>query len=574
MAHELQVPAVLAQLLHNRGIRDERGAKAYLRASLGDLHEPNLLPGVSDAAQRIARAVREKRRIVIYGDYDVDGVCGTSILLECLRLAGADARFYVPHRIEEGYGLNCDALTTLRRDQQADLVVTVDCGIASGVEAVRARELGIELIVTDHHHFATELPAADCLVHPRLPGGSYPFDGLCGAGVAFKLAWAIAQQLEGATKVSQRFRDFLVDALSLAALGTVADVVPLRDENRAIVRHGLVSLQKRPSRGLKALLEAAEVKADRGLSAEDIAFRLAPRINAAGRLGHASLAVELLTTRSAERATDLARFLHEQNEQRQTVERRIFREAKELVEQVHDLSRDRAIVLGHADWHPGVIGIVAQRMVERFWRPCVLVALRGELGQGSGRSIPGFDLYEALSACRESLVGFGGHSMAAGVKLLPANIERFRAALCEHAAHELTANDLDASLRIDAEVSLLELTPRLVDEIESMAPFGAANRRPLLVVSNAVLMGAPKVMGGGDRHMSFRIRQNRTTMRAVAFGQAERIAELLDGRHYDVAFTASLNRYRGHTSVDLHVKDFRASVPAQPAAAVDCVTVK
>jgi single-stranded-DNA-specific exonuclease len=565
LSRELNVPAVLAQLLLNRAIRERSAAQSFLNVSLSDLHEPRRLPGIVEAAQRIAAAVRAGRRIVIYGDYDVDGVCGTAILIECLRLARADVRFYVPHRLEEGYGLNSDALATIRHDLKADLVVTVDCGITSCREAQRARELGLELIVTDHHHFAEQLPAADCLVHPRLPGGEYPFGGLCGAGVAFKLAWAVAQELDGMPKVSPPFREFLLGALSLAAMGTIADVVPLTDENRVIARHGLVSLKQRPSIGLKALMTVAELAADQPVGAEDVAFRLAPRINAAGRLGQAGLAVELLTTRNEERAGELARYVHGQNEQRQSVERRILREAKELVEQVHDMARDRAIVLGKPDWHAGVIGIVAARLVEQFYRPVVLVAMGGELGQGSGRSIPGFDLFQALAACRESLEGFGGHAAAAGLKILPHNLDRFRAAMCEYAAEQLAAEDLEEKLRIDAEVMLAELRPGLVRQIESMAPFGMGNRRPVLMAADVELVGEPKLMGGGERHLSFRVRQQRSVARAVAFGQAERSTELVPGQRYDIAFTAQLNHFRGFTSVDLHVRDFRLS-QSSPAA--------
>jgi single-stranded-DNA-specific exonuclease len=562
LSRELHVSAVLAQLLLNRGITEPAGARFFLQAPLSGLHDPALLPGVSEAAERLVGAIRAGRRIMIYGDYDADGVCGAAILIECLKLAGADVRFYVPHRLEEGYGLNATALETIRRDEQAEVVVTVDCGIASTGEARVARELGLELIVTDHHEFASELPAADCLVHPRLPGGQYPFGGLSGAGVAFKLAWAVARHLEGVTRVSPQFRDFLLQAVSLAALGTVADVVPLIDENRVLVRHGLVSMKERPSVGLKALMLTAQLERDAEepagpLAAEDIAFRLAPRINAAGRLGQARLAVELLTTRNAERARDLAGYLQGQNEQRQTVERRIYREAKELAEAEHDLASDRAIVLGKAEWHAGVIGIVAGRLVERYWRPVILISLGQEIAQGSGRSIPGFDLHQALRACAAELVGYGGHAAAAGLKIQPGNVLRFRAAFCEYAAGQLAVEDLVEQLRIDAEVAVGELTPRLVRDIENLAPFGAGNRRPLLMAARVELTGPPKKIGGGERHLTFRIRQNGAAVRAVAFGMAERAEQLLQGPRYDMAFSPQLNTYQGFTRVDLHVKDFR-----------------
>jgi single-stranded-DNA-specific exonuclease len=375
--------------------------------------------------------------------------------------------------------------------------------------------------------------------------------------VAFKLAWAIAQKLEGAQRVSPQFREFLLYAVSLAALGTVADVVPLYDENRVLVRHGLVSLRTRPSIGLRELLATAELGTAESLVAEDVAFKLAPRINAAGRLGQARLAVELLTTRNEMRARELARYLTGQNEQRQTLERRIYKEAKEMAEREHDLSNDPAIVLGKHDWHAGVIGIVAGRLVERYWRPTILIALGESVGQGSGRSIPGFNLHGALHACSGILESFGGHAAAAGLKIRPENLPQFREMFLAHAGTELQIKDLVEHLRIDAEVPLGDITPRLVRSIETLAPFGAGNRRPLLLAAEVELARPSRRMGGGDRHLSFMIRQHRTTVRAVGFGMAERSEELIPGRRYDVAFSPQLNTYQGFTRVDLHIKDFR-----------------
>jgi single-stranded-DNA-specific exonuclease len=318
-----------------------------------------------------------------------------------------------------------------------------------------------------------------------------------------------------------------------------------------------VSLKERPSLGLRELMATAELGDTDKLDAEDIAFRLAPRINAAGRLGQARLAVELLTTRNETRARELARYLTGQNEQRQTLERRIFKEAKELVEREHDGDRDRALVLGKHDWHAGVIGIVAGRLVERFWRPAIMIALGAPVGQGSGRSIPGFNLHEALYACRDTLESYGGHAAAAGLKIRPENLARFREAFCEHAAAKLLPQDLLEYLRIDAEVPLGDVTPRLVQCIENLAPFGAGNRRPLLMAARVELTAPPKKIGGGERHLTFSIRQNGRAVRAVAFGMAERADELATGKSYDVAFSPQINTYQGFTRVDLHVKDFR-----------------
>src|SRR5262249_31309636 len=333
-------------------------------------------------------ALRNDRRITIYGDYDVDGVTATSLLWHCLKIAGGTVDYYVPHRLDEGYGLNCEALAKLHERDPATLVVSVDCGICSVREAEFARQIGLELLITDHHEQGPELPQADGLVHPRLPGTDYPFGDLCGVGVAFKLAWAICVRLGDGKKASPRMRAFLLAAVGLAAVGTVADVVPLLDENRILVRFGLQSLCEGRSVGLKGLFPAPGLADGEPLVAEDIAFTIAPRINAAGRLGQARLAVELLTTENAERAAMLAAYLEEQNKARQTVERRMFKQAKELIADRPEWADQPALVLEHHDWHAGVIGIVASRVAEHYQKPAVLIALTApdQPGQGSART--------------------------------------------------------------------------------------------------------------------------------------------------------------------------------------------
>ena len=411
LAGRLKVSSVLAQILAARGFDCHERAGAFLDARLSELYDPERLPGVSAAADAIVKALGEGRRITIYGDYDVDGVTSTSLLWNCLQLAGAKVEYYVPHRLEEGYGLNCEALDKLYERDPAMLVVTVDCGISSVREADHARQIGIELIITDHHEFGPELPRASALVHPRLPGGDYPFAELCGVGVAFKLAWAICTRLGDGKKASPQMREFLLAAVGLAAIGTVADVVPLLDENRVLVRFGLKSLCERSSTGLKALLSATGLADREVLDAEDIGFTIAPRINAAGRLGQARLAVELLTTANAERAVMLANYLEEQNKARQTVERRMLKQAKELVAAHPEWSGHAALVLEHHEWHAGVIGIVASRVAEHYQKPAVLIALSApdQPGQGSARTFGRLDLHAGLKTCSSDLVTFGGH---------------------------------------------------------------------------------------------------------------------------------------------------------------------
>jgi single-stranded-DNA-specific exonuclease len=565
LSKELNVAPVLAQLLLNRGVTAAADARRFLSASLQGLHEPALLPGVEQAAGLLHRAVRDGKRIVVYGDYDADGVAGATILWRCLRLAGADsADFYVPHRLEEGYGLNCDALKNLKQ-QGADLVVTVDCGIASVAEAEYAKQLGLELIVTDHHEFKAQLPEAAALVHPRLPGSQYPFQELCGAGVAFKLAWALCQQFSEAKKVTEAFRQFLLECVALVALGTVADVVPLLDENRIFVRHGLKSLKEGPSVGLKALLEAATLTEKRALDSGHIAFTLAPRINAAGRLGQARLAVELLATNSPQRAADLARYLNEQNELRQKIERRILHEAKEQVESPEfDLENTPALVLASAEWHPGVIGIVAGRLAERYARPTLLISLKEDVGQGSARSVDGFHLCDALSACSGHLISHGGHAAAAGFRIRADCVDAFRAHFNEVARNRLASKPVGNALVIDAEVPLSCLTTGLVKSIRALEPHGIGNRRPLFLASGLQVVGTPKKVGGGERHLSFRVKQEGgPAFKAIAFEMVEREPELMAaGGTCCLVFTPTLNEWQGMISVDLQVVDLQSGADA------------
>jgi single-stranded-DNA-specific exonuclease len=434
----------------------------------------------------------------------------------------------------------------------------VDCGIASLEEADEARKLGLELIVTDHHEMKDRLPDAEVLVHPRLPGSAYPFDGLSGAGVAFKLAWAIAQRASGGERVNPELREFLLDAVGLAALGLVADVVPLRDENRIFVRHGLDRIRARPSVGLAALVEAAGLGSNGKLTSEDIAFKLAPRLNAAGRLECARLAVELLTTADPAKAAKLAQYLEELNRDRQAKERRATHQARELLDGA-DLAKTAGIVLASADWHPGVIGIVAGRIAEQFARPALVIALKeGEpAASGSGRSVPGFALHEALKACDEFLLGHGGHSAAAGFKIAPDRIEAFRECFNEYAAAHFPGGPPAPRLALDAEVPLSALTWGLVRDIEKLEPYGADNPRPKFLATGLKAEG-PRRIGTGEvqRHMDLRVRQGETVVRAVAWGMADRMDELMAaGGDCCLAFTPRVNEWRGERRIEIEVLD-------------------
>ncbi len=557
------VPAVVAQLLLCRGIEQPQAARQFLDARLADLRDPDLLPGAREAAGRIWAAAREKKRIVIHGDYDVDGITGTSILLLCLRLLGANVGYCIPDRLSEGYGLHEGTVRRLAAEGAA-VIVTVDCGITGLAAAQTARELAIELIVTDHHEMQAELPCAAVLVHPRLPGSQYPFAGLCGSAVAFKVAWAICQEAAGARRASPPMREFLLQAVVLAALGTVADVVPLVDENRILVRHGLVALKERPLLGLRTLMQVSKLDQKRRLSAEDIGFGLAPRLNAAGRLGQARLAVELLTTDSEPRALELAQYIEGLNATRKTLERSIYLAAKKQAREQFDPEADAALVLAARGWHAGVIGIVAGRLAEKFHRPVVLLSqdeLAAKPAVGSGRSVPGFNLCAAFSACSHHLLSHGGHAAAAGLKIADGSIEPFRAEFCEHAAAVIPPEMRLAELHIDAETPLASLTLNTVKQIEQLAPFGQGNLRPLLCTEGVHLVAPPKRMGEGERHLLLNLVQHNLRLRAVAFGGGEWADELtkhVNNGPLAIAFRPVINVFRGRQSVELELADWKA----------------
>ncbi len=563
LSRALGIAPLIAQLLLNRKLSDPEQAQRFMSAPLAGLHEPELLPGILAAVERLYAAVQSQKRICVYGDYDVDGVTGAATLLTCLKLLGASVEFHVPDRLEEGYGLNSATLGQLKQNG-VQTVVTVDCGITSHAEADEARRLGLELIVTDHHEFKATLPNADVLVHPRLPSQGdtvqtpYPFGHLSGSGVAFKLAWALCKKASGGAKVTPRLREFLLDAITLAALGTVADVVPLFDENRIFVRHGLMRLKAQPSLGLHALLRIAKLDGKSRFEAADIGYSLAPRINAAGRLGTARLAVELLTTASPQKAQTVADFLEHQNTQRQTLERRILHEARTLAEQFPD---DPALVLASESWHPGLIGIVASRLVDYFGRPVLMIALRPNQphGQGSGRSVAGFPLHQALEECTAHLVSHGGHAAAAGFRVVPEMIGPLREQFSAVVQRHFGAAPPPACLTIDAETPLATLTSKVMLTLEQLEPFGAGNPAPVLLADRLRIVGTPRKVGNGERHLTFRVRQEGKELKAIAFGMADRLDEMMSqGGQISVVFTPRLNEWQGFRSTEIEVKDFQA----------------
>jgi len=556
MAARLGIAPIVAQVLHNRGLEGIDEARRFLDPQLGDLYPPEMLSDTTAASERIATAVRNREPIVVYGDYDVDGITGISVLWHCLRIAGAQCDFYVPHRVEEGYGLNTDALERLAADG-AKLIVTVDCGITAHEQARRARELGVDLIITDHHTLPRQLPEAVAVVHSGL--ADYPNPHLSGAGVAMKLAWAVAQRLTPgfSGRVSDAYREFLVEAVALVALGTIADVVPLVGENRILARHGLIGLRHCRTPGIRALIEVAGLEGER-LDSYHVGFVLAPRLNAIGRMGHARLAVELLTRADATRAREIALYLDQQNRQRQALEKKILREARQMVIDARmDGDHRRAIVLAREGWHVGVIGIVASRLVDEFCRPTVLIGLESGLGQGSARSIRHFHMYRALERCGQHLIGFGGHAMAAGLRIKAEAVEAFADAFTTYANNTLTAFDLKTQVRLEGEIGLSDLTEPAIAELQRLGPFGTGNPRPRWATPWVELSGEPRVVGKGGEHIQLTGREGDTIRKAIAFGQAGCEQLLRDHRRCRLAFEPIVNEFNGRRTIELQVVDFQ-----------------
>lgn len=557
-------PDVVSRILASRGLdaaSDE--AARFLAPSLKHLHDPSAIPDLDRAADRLLRAARAGERIVVYGDYDVDGITASAILFQLLRalVPGADVQTYVPHRIDEGYGLHADSLLALARDG-AKVIVSVDCGVTAVAPAAALTGTGVDLIITDHHNppgTMGDLPRAFAIVHPRRPDSAYPFGELCGAGVAFKLAWRLATLGCGSQRVPEPIRDLLLDLLALASLGVIADVVPLVDENRVIARFGLSRLRATKNEGLAALIAASGL-AGESVKEEDVGFKLAPRLNACGRMGHAREAVELLTTARGARAFEIAEQLTRQNNERRRVEAAIFEHAAELAVERGMTGQDhRAIVLAHKDWHQGVVGIVCSRLVERFHRPTLLLQDHGEECHGSGRSIEGFNLHSAIEACAPHLRSFGGHDMAAGLKLRTECLDSFSRAFTAVCNSRLTPGDLVPTRTFDCDASLRELTMENVRRMQLLSPFGRSNPRITLRVSSMRLLGRPETFGSSNKHLSLRVAEADATgpapaMRLVGWNWAARVKEIPMGATLDALVRPGISTWGG-VKVECEIED-------------------
>ncbi|QWV99182.1 single-stranded-DNA-specific exonuclease RecJ [Geomonas nitrogeniifigens] len=542
------VAPLLARLLAHRGVCTPDDADAYLNPVLSRLHDPMALAGMDQAVARLARALKAGERVCVHGDYDVDGVTSCALLLSFFRKIGLDCCHYIPKRLTEGYGLSEQGVAAAAR-AGATVLVTVDCGITAVNEARLCREAGLDLIVTDHHAPGEVLPDACAVINPLQPGCRFPFKSLAGVGVAFHLVVALRARLRADGHFAGGGEPDLKEYLDLVALGTIADVVPLLGINRVLVSYGLKQLCTGDRIGIEALKEVAGITGEVGCGA--VGFRLAPRINAAGRLEDASLGLELLLCRDLQRARDIAKELDEANVERQALERATFEEARSMLEQGACSGR-KSIVLGSELWHPGVIGIVASRIVELFHRPVILFAFDGETGRGSGRSISRFHLLDAIKECADHLLRFGGHSHAAGLSIAQEELERFALRFDEAAQEVLDAEALTPTLSFDLELGSGDITADLVRQLEQMKPFGMGNPEPLFVLKGAEVLESRVLKGG---HLKLRVGEGGKSFDAIGFGLAE--AGLPQGR-VDILFSPAINVWNGRSSLQLTVKDLRA----------------
>lgn len=533
LANELHLPSVICELLLRRGFSTVESAKRYLRPRLEQLHDPALMLGMDVAVERLVRAIRGGERIMVHGDYDVDGMASTTVLLRTIARLGGNAIPFIPRRIEDGYDLTMAGINAAIA-ADAKVLVTCDCGTNALAPVEAACKAGIDVIITDHHLPSGPLPKCLAVLNPKQDGCEYPDKDLAAVGIAFKLSLALTRAMGGS-------EDDVYRLLDLVALATIADVAPLRGENRVLARAGLKVMKDTTNQGLRALIRSSGLEG-KPLNAGRIGFILAPRLNAVGRLGHALRGVELLMTESEHEANVIARELEELNRHRQDVDKQTLARAREMIEGL-DLDATHGIVLAEEGWHPGVIGIVASRLLEEHGRPVLLIALDGEEGKGSGRSISAFDLHGALTECRDLLVRFGGHRAAAGVTIARANVPELARRFNEIALAQLTVNDLAAELRIDLELPISAATLELESLLRHFEPFGPSNPTPVLV-SRGVRLAAPaRVMGDG--HLKLRLRTDAGELEAIGWGMAHLASELDVAIPFDIAYRLERDDWNG-----------------------------
>ncbi|HHS13368.1 MAG TPA: single-stranded-DNA-specific exonuclease RecJ [bacterium] len=544
---QLNIPRVAAIALINLGIQDEENARRFFKPEWDDLYDPFLMKDMDKAVSRILEAVEKREKIFIYGDYDVDGITSVSLLYLFFISLGLEVHFYIPDRLKEGYGLSEHGIHQAV-SVGATLLISVDCGITGIEEVDLAVERGIDVIISDHHEPGTVLPRAAAIIDPKRADCAYPFKELAGVGVAYKLIQAISRSLQLPEDTHQEFID-------LVALGSAADIVPLINENRILVKKGLEKINQQDRLGLKALMEISGLSRKK-IGTGQLVFLIAPRINAVGRLGNAERAVRLLISDSEPGAREIAQILEMENRNRKNIDEETFLQALELMESQCDVENDRAVVLAKEGWHSGVIGIVASRIAERVHRPTIMIAVEDGVGKGSARSIAGFDIYSAIKECESYLLGFGGHKYAAGLTIETDKIDSFASGFKQLAQSMIKKEDLIQRIWVDQEVDLPEITDSTVQILNSFAPFGPQNMRPVFLTRNVQVVGTPRVVG--KNHLKFRVRQGDRIFEAIGFNLGAFFYRLTPGENnLDLVYVVEENNWNGQNKVQLRVKDLR-----------------
>ena len=535
---------LLASILVNRGIIDGEKINVFLNPTRKDFYNPFLMPDMEIAVKRIVKAIENKEKIMIYGDYDADGITSITVLKKYLNEIGLKTGEYIPNRLNEGYGLNKDAISKIYNDGYK-LMITVDCGISGLEEVDYANSLGMEIIITDHHEPAEKLPEAIAVIDAKRKDNKYPFNQLAGVGVVFKLIQAISTELKLEEKEYLKYLD-------LVCIGTISDIVPLVDENRVIAKLGLKLIEKTKNIGLKTLLNIADLKK---IDSNAISFGVAPRINACGRMGFQEEALQLFLTEDSGEATKIAKRLVQFNQERQAKEKQIFEEVIEKIEK--DDKDKKCIVLAEENWHHGVIGIVASKITEIYYKPSILICLEGDKGKGSGRSVPGFDLYTALTKCSDYIEKFGGHSMAIGITIKKENFEKLKEAI-EKYAQESNISDIMPIINIDKEINLKNINIEEVKSLELLEPFGEANKMPLFLLRNLKIDSIRELSGG--KHLKLTLKQDNNIVDAIGFNMGDLSKEYLLGDKVDVVGTIEINSFGNKENIQINLKDIRKAM--------------
>jgi len=547
MAENLSIPNEIARLLVNRDITSYEEAKKFFRPESESLHDPFLMKDMDKASVRLSEAIRNHEKVVIYGDYDVDGTTATSIMYLFLKGFGLDVEYYIPHRFKEGYGINPDGIR-FAIEKGASLIVSVDCGITAVEEALYAREQGIDLIICDHHTVGDQIPEAVAVLDPKRPDCSYPFDGLSGAGVGFKLIQGIVHKLGLAPAVSDQFLD-------LVAISIASDIVPITDENRILMRRGLKLINTEPRIGIKALLEKIKITPG-SVNTSTIVFSIGPRINAAGRMGDATTAVELMIATDEQSAKRYASELESVNIRRRDTDSETMTQAMEMLEADFNVEELSSMVLHHPDWHLGVIGIVASRLVDIYYRPTIMLStVEGKI-KGSARSIKGFNIYDALKQCDDLLEQFGGHEFAAGLTMSEENLPEFRSRIDKIAYSMLSNSDFLPELEIDTELNLQNLDMKFWKLLNQFEPFGPGNLRPIFVSKDICIEGVPAIVGNG--HLKIKVRQGESAIiDAIGFNMHEYLPKIrnCEENRVDIAYVLEENIWNGKRSIQMRIKD-------------------